>query len=314
MTNLAKNTENTNVKTSNDLRHTINTHDKDGNRLVIKVRLNDECKNGHQDFSITADAYKGNLNTDRNFLYGGCCHEEILKVEPSLKMFVDLHLCDYTGAPMHASANGFYHLKNGFNNTKPNDKKFKIEFCEYYRITPQQFEKLSYSENEIRFSYNLEKLGIIEQWKVQAKKAIEVLEELTNTNFLIDSKKSQYTPLTDEQKKEEDRKEAEGYYTAEKIDQREHQKRADELEKIKADLKAHLNKEIQKETDEYNVKIEVLNAGLSIDNFIYYNYSNEGVFNWKNYGTQVTKQEFDIFSNVVDYSKLPKGIIFKIGK
>ena len=35
---------------------------------------------------------------------------------------------------------------------------------------------------------------------------------------------------------------------------------------------------------------------------------------WKNYGTQVTEQEFDIFSNVVDYSKLPKGIIFKIGK
>lgn len=62
----------TQLPASNDLRHTIDTKDKDGNSMRIKIRLNDECKNGHQDFAITADVWeKGKPKTDRYCIMGG---------------------------------------------------------------------------------------------------------------------------------------------------------------------------------------------------------------------------------------------------
>jgi hypothetical protein len=53
---------------------------------------------------------------------------------------------------------------------------------------------------------------------------------------------------------------------------------------------------------------------LSDDNFIYYNHSNKGVFNWQNdaFRNQISQEEFIDFSNGVDYSKLPEGIEFEI--
>jgi hypothetical protein len=116
-------TQTTPENATNDLRYTISTTFK-GNPIIIKIRLNDECKNGHQDFSITGTTYRLFEKGDRkdgdwkvfngkNYTFdsGGCIHETILKVKPELKIFVDLHLCDYKGIPMHAVANGFYHLR-----------------------------------------------------------------------------------------------------------------------------------------------------------------------------------------------------------
>ena len=44
------------METTNNLTHRINTNDLEGNPLEIDIRLNDECKNGHEDFAITATA------------------------------------------------------------------------------------------------------------------------------------------------------------------------------------------------------------------------------------------------------------------
>ena len=76
----------------------IYTIDKDNRfvNCVVKVRLNDECKNGHQDFSLTATFWKiGRKRIDKNVLTAGCCHKEILKHFPELKIFSVLHLFGY---------------------------------------------------------------------------------------------------------------------------------------------------------------------------------------------------------------------------
>src|SRR6185312_390500 len=102
----------TETTTTNDIRFTT-TKTKKGIDYVIKIRLNDECKNGHNDFSITGDMYlSGKVHTDRNNQGGGAIGDEIAKCFPEFKIFNDLHLCDAKGAPMYAQANGFYHLKN----------------------------------------------------------------------------------------------------------------------------------------------------------------------------------------------------------
>lgn len=280
---------------SNSLIHTIDTNNNEIN-MRIKIRLNDECKNGHQDFSITATYWEvGKVRNDRNMIGGGCCHDEILKHRPDLQIFVNLHLCDFTGCPMYAVGNGFYHLTNGFNNTKPNEANFKAEFCSYYRITAEQFDILAQSENELRYAINLQKLGILLQWMDEARQAILLLEQWTGKKFLIDSVKTQYTAPTAEQIADEQTKENAGYYLPSKIQERKDKAIQDAKNAEYSKLVAERDKEIGKANREYEVKKAVLDGGLSLDNFIYYSHSNEGCFNWRNYGEKVTEQQFADF-------------------
>ena len=283
------------IEQSNSLIHTIDINNSEVN-MRINIRLDDECKNGHQDFSITATFWEiGKVRNDRNMIAGGCCHDKILKHRPDLQIFVNLHLCDFTGCPMYAAENGFYHLTNGFNNTKPNDANFKPEFCSYYRITAEQFDILAQSENKLRYAINLQKLGILMQWMDEARHAILFLEQLTGKKFLIDSVRTQYTAPTAEQIADEQAKENAGYYLPSKIQERKDKAIQDAKNAEYSKLIAERDKEIAKANREYEVKKAVLDGGLPLDNFIYYSHSNEGCFNWKNYGENVTEQQFSDF-------------------
>jgi hypothetical protein len=287
---------------TNDLRHSILAHDSEGNPIYIKIELNDDCKNGHQDFSITGDIYeKGKPKTDRYLIGGGCIYEEILKAKPELKIFVDLHLCDYKGIPMHAVANGFYHLRTGFNNTKIEDSGFKAEYCEYYRISPVQFDSLNKSENELQYALSLQNLGILAQWEKQAKEAIAILEEMTGQKFKIDSKRTQFVAPTADQLKEEEEKQDSGYYTAEAIEQRKSDKKQAVLQSLIDDR----DKEIKKANTEFEVKAQVLEIGgkAALDNCIYYHHSNTLGFNWKGYGEISDTLVSELMAKV----KLPEG-------
>jgi hypothetical protein len=59
----------------------------DSKTFLFKITISTE----HGHFSITADG--------KNRC--GCLHEEILDYRPDLKCFVDLHLSDIKGQPMH---------------------------------------------------------------------------------------------------------------------------------------------------------------------------------------------------------------------
>lgn len=293
----------TQQQTSNDLRHTINCNDKDGNQMTIKIRLNDECKNGHQDFAITADIWeKGKPKTDRYCIMGGCCHDEILKAKPALKIFVDLHLCDYKGIPMHAIENGFYHLREGLNNTKPDSESFKKEFCDYYRVTPDQFDSLNTSENKIQYATKLIALGVLKQWETQANEAISRLEEMTGKKFLVDSKKTQFNAPTPEQIKEEEKKQATGYYTPHAKQDRNNQV----IENQKQNLINDFNKKLNDITEEHNIMLQVLVLGgkQALDNCIYYNHTKTLSFNWKDYD----RISNELYEEIKAKIKLAKGV------
>lgn len=314
-------------ETVNKLKHTIRTT-KSGKNIEINIALDDDCKNGHNDFSITGTVWNvPHWGGDRNMISGGCCHEEILKAKPDLKIFVDLHLADVNGAPMYAVANGFYHLSEGFNNTKPNDSSFKAEYCDYYRLTEKQFDVLSTSEDETIFAYHLSKLGIIEQWKKQANEAIALLEKWTGEKFKDDSKKLPQVELSHAELKRIDLKIKSGHYNPINIKQRADDKVKAEKQKAFDDIKKELDAAIFKETMEYNIKFAILSFGLSIENFIYYDHTNEGHFNWLDYKSRITKEQLAEFNTWLNTSeidptngrkfktpleKLPIGIIFKL--
>jgi len=299
-------TTTTNKPATNDLRHSIISKDADGNTMYIKIRLNDECKNGHQDFSITGDIYeKGKPKSDRYHIAGGCIHDEILKTNPELKIFVNLHLCDYAGIPMYAVENGFYHLRNGFNNTPIDSPKFKAEFCDYYRVSATQFDTLNTAANQLQYALSLDKLGILTQWNDEAKKAIAILEEMTGNTFVVDSLRTQYHAPTTEQLEEEEQKQISGYYTPEAEQQREEAKRQSILDKLAAER----DKEINKATEEFEVKKQVLLIGgeVALKNCIYYTHSKQLAFNWKGYD-RISKELIDKITAQIN---LPEGVTIK---
>ncbi len=268
------------INATNSLRYNISKTLED-KTIYVKIRLDDECKNGHQDFSITGDLYQANKpKIDKYNISGGCIHDEILKFFPEFKIFVDLHLCDYTGTPMYAVENGFYHLREGFNNTKIDDAKFKNEYCDYYRITSEQFDILNKCVNQIQFALKIKELGILNQWKAQADKAIKILEGLTESKFIIDSVKTQFHEPTDEQIAEEQEKQANGYYTPEAMQQRENER----LQGKRNELIANYQEDIDKANFEREIMLRVFDIGgeLAYENCIYYNHVKELAFNWNN--------------------------------
>ena len=287
--------------TTNNLKHTINLHN-----AKIEISLADDCKNGHNDFHITATFWeKGKPHTDRYFTNAGSCHDEILRVKPSLKIFADLHGCDAKGAPMYAQANGYYHLKNSSKET----------VLSYLRITSEEYDVLSIAEDLKYFTYILDNvLHIPERWQKEAIQAIKLLEGMTGLKFEDDSKRGQFTPLTEDVANDIEFKIKSGYYAAEEIASREAKKLADAKAKTIAKLTEERDGKIKKATDEYDVKVTILNAGLPIDNLIYYNHTNKTVFNWKDYDKKITSDQFNAFISSVDYSKLPAGITFEFGE
>lgn len=72
-------------------------------RIVVKLRFDDECRNGHEDFSITATLYEHMRD-----VAGGCLHDEIAKHFPELAHLIKWHLCGIDG-PMHYVSNTVYH-------------------------------------------------------------------------------------------------------------------------------------------------------------------------------------------------------------
>ena len=292
----------TEVQKSNDLRY-IFTKTRNGEAITVKIHLNDKCKNGHQDFSITGDIYKAGLpKTDRNFISGGCIHDTILKYFPEFKIFIDLHLCDYKGIPMHCIANGFYHLEQGFNSVKPEQTGFKEQFCEYYRVTPAQFNELKTSKNQIDYCLNLQRLGIFEQWQKQANEAIKQLENLTGMQFVIDSKRTQFDEPTKEEFSEEAKRKKEGYYTPEA----EAQRAKEYLNKKVKELEVEEQKDIDKANLELTTKKAVLIAGgeKALDNCIFYTHTNELCFNWRGYDRLSPEFLAEVKAKII----LPEGV------
>jgi hypothetical protein len=82
-----------------------------GAMITAKVRHDDECGNGHNTFSITAEVVTPASRRRRDIEAGGCLHEEIARVFPELAPFIKWHLVS-TDGPMHYVANTVYHASD----------------------------------------------------------------------------------------------------------------------------------------------------------------------------------------------------------
>lgn len=272
-------------------------------KVITTIKLHDECKNGTCSWSITGILQQKKGNGRFYDIGHGCIHEEILKASPKLKMFVDLHLCDWRGTPLYPVETGYYFLQK--------DKK---QAKEYLRVTDEEMEILSKCDNKEYFKYQLFALSIVERWQAESKKAIQALEELTGDVWVNPYKESEERHrfvLSDEEREEMEGKILSGYYTESAIQERKEAERIAKIEKRKNEVIKTFEKRINKATKEKDVKLAILGAGLLSDNYIYDVEGNNVVFNYYSYHDKVTEEEYNNMLKNIDYSLLPEGIKFE---
>jgi hypothetical protein len=78
-----------------------------GAEIQVKVRFDDDCRNGHNTFAITGDITAPRAGGRREWIAGGCCHDDIAKAFPELEPLIKWHLTSSDG-PMHYIANTVY--------------------------------------------------------------------------------------------------------------------------------------------------------------------------------------------------------------
>lgn len=76
-------------------------------RITCTIRHDDECRNGHNSFSVTGDIHEKTRIGWRHYS-GGCIHEEIVKHFPEYAHLLKWHLMSTDEGPMHYIANTVY--------------------------------------------------------------------------------------------------------------------------------------------------------------------------------------------------------------
>lgn len=71
-------------------------------KIVVYVRYDDRCKNGHNTFSITGDIFENGL-----WFSGGCLHKDVVENFPEFEHLIKWHLCSSDG-PLHYIENSMY--------------------------------------------------------------------------------------------------------------------------------------------------------------------------------------------------------------
>lgn len=159
-------------------------------------------------------------------------------------------------------------------------------------------------------------MGIVNRWNEEAKEAVKELESLTENEwekpYEYDKERKHITVFTDEEAAEMNKRIESGYYTPEAMKTRKEEAARKAYEKKRAEIIAECEKKVSKLEEEKTIKLYILDSGLPVDNVIYYEHKKKVVFNWLEYKDKISQENLIEFLNSVDYSKLPKGITFKI--
>lgn len=256
-------------------------------KIEVTIRLDEDSKNGYEYFSSTCSGYYKHRGVWRED-FCGCAHDEILKFFPEFKIFTDVHLWSFGGYDVHAVANGFYFVKNGFDKCSLENSNFPEYFCDYFNCNLTQFNTLKNSEDIFEFSVLLIELGVVEGWKSKVKKAISNLEKLTGkkfkSNYEIDKNEIKIDP--DKLKRFRTLKE-QGYYSEESKKRRVKERLLNLNKAMVSKVRADYNNSILKHAKALDIKLELIKQGFEISprtgnikGAIYHSHSNELNFNW----------------------------------
>ena len=103
-------------------------------RMRVEIMFDDNCRNGHNTFHITADVWTDESRRMRDIAAGGCMHDEIAAVFPELMPLIKWHGVASDG-PVHYPDNAVYHAGDRDHNGKRKGEPYAwddaIQFGEF---------------------------------------------------------------------------------------------------------------------------------------------------------------------------------------
>lgn len=143
-------------------------------------------------FSATCEIYEARSNASgaarqkmgRDADSGGADHEAILRAFPQLDRFVELHLSDPDGVPMHALANSWYwysHWDGKGTHGVPGRSDYEVA-CRTLRVgaIPAEIPRQRNGEGNIPAEFVAFVDAQRERWANEAREARKMLESLPN--------------------------------------------------------------------------------------------------------------------------------------
>lgn len=106
---------------------------RDGHNMFIKIRFDDDCKNGHNSFSITG--YTIDPQDPRDYASCGCIHDDIALYFPEFAHLIKWHLTS-SESPMHYAANTMYAASDRDHNGKRKGEPIRYQPCIRFNDVP----------------------------------------------------------------------------------------------------------------------------------------------------------------------------------
>lgn len=282
--------------------------------ITITARLNDECKNGHEDFGLTYSLWE-EKNGRKYDIGGGCAAgstDQIVRKairKFGLEPVERVHLSDMNGVPMFPTANAIYHAKNS---------GFEV-FRDYLRLTDEEAKQAFYIDDELGLYVWLLDNGIIDRWKNEANEAIKAIINGRDIEFESTATKKQghwYFKVEPTKERLDGQRYLiqTGYYDCENYDQHRQEENMQEVRKKlsteyyekqieKAKAKIRLNKAFLAMLEEHLA--EFSDPVTVADNWIFYDHRSEIVFNWNTgFGrNQVSENDFQTVKKYFAYAE-----------
>ncbi len=310
---------------TNTLRHSF-TLIRGNEKTVIKLTLDDDCRNGHEDFSLTADIYEKTPHGWRDS-GGGCCHEHILKIKPELAPFAALHLSTFEGVPMHSASNAWYWFQGAFpefsvekyhggtgSDGKP-PAECALIFAEHIRATPEEVQEIASQNPRTQDELHaiMEDMGFPDQWSLEAQAAIKQLEEWTGNEFESKATRGRYEPLSAEVRAAIAERKASGYYLPENVAKRDQEAKAAVKAKKLAAIETDYAAKRARLDQDYRIDKWMAETFDKKPNVIWYAHSNELAANWTSTEKLLTRAEFDALTASVpgEIFDTPPKFVFK---
>lgn len=229
-----------------------------GKNALIKaeVSLDDDCKNGHDTFSITGEIY---IPKRRDCEACGCLHDEISQKFPELTPFIRWHLTS-TDGPMHYLANAIYHAGFVLGMESSRNLEYLKSTIVYGALESDTAVDLAALDGASLKAFLVNRFpALMQQFKADMLALFGVEMEVASEPYPYDAKVS--TPETHEALRAKKRQ----------------------------SLIDDAAKKAQQEQTELDGMLWLFDRGLSLDNVIYYTHREMFTFGWRELVTDTEK-------------------------
>ena len=266
-------------------------------RGELSVKLGDIYNTGNIQFSIRVRTEAKDCNDRWHEESWGFNGSFILEHFKDLFQYLWLHGNNFDGSPRYPVAEGAYLLRHNR----------KREACKLLRLDSEEVDMLMVPAHDPEyFSYMLHKIGRVDFWKESAEGLIKWLEEHTGETIDRDFGTSRSDIHTVEGKLDQMKQlEAEGYYDDENVMARFDEQYTAAIDNVRQEVNDQFVSQMRRLETERDVRLSILEAGITSSNIIIYEHDKSVNFNWSYSHPLIPESDIEKYVETIGRVRFP---------